>query len=106
MLLAERRSFTRGMTGATLGLVSATLLLASLRWAHHWGPRTDMIVASWAVATIAAVVVSAWSLRTARSSRRLASAGLALALVSVLALPVVAVLYAAGVDVSEACGGG
>ena len=89
-----------------LGLTSAALLAASLRWAHEWGPRTDLIVASWALATIAAGVVSAWSLRTSRVSRRFASAGLALALVSVLALPVVGLLYAAGVDVSEACGGG
>jgi hypothetical protein len=87
-------------------MTSAALLLASLRWAHHWGPRTDVIVGSWALATIAAVVVSAWSLRTSRASRRFASAGLALALVSVLALPIVAILYAAGVDVSDACGGG
>ena len=65
-----------------------------------------MIVASWALATIAAAVVSAWSLDTSRASRRFALAGLALALVSVLALPIVAVLYAVGVDVSEACGGG
>lgn len=106
MFLEGPPPITRGRTGAALGLTSALLLLASLRWAHHWGPRTDMIVASWASATIAAVVVSAWSLRTSRASRRFASAGLVLALVSVLALPIVAVLYAAGVDVAEACGGG
>jgi hypothetical protein len=106
MILDRRRPLTRGKTAAALGMASAALLLASLRWAHEWGPRTDVIVASWALATIAAVVVSTWSLRTSRVSRRLASVGLALALVSVLALPIVAVLYAAGVDVSEACGGG
>ena len=106
MILDQRQPFTRGRTAAALGMTSATLLLASLRWAHHWGPLTDLIVASWALATIAAVVVSAWSLRTSRASRRFASAGLALALVSVLALPIVALLYAAGVDVSDACGGG
>ena len=97
---------TRGRTGAALGLTSAALLLASLRWAHEWGPRTDAIVASWALATIAAFLVSVWSLRTSRASRRFATVGLALALVSVLALPVIGALYAAGVDVAEACGGG
>jgi hypothetical protein len=45
-------------------------------------------------------------LDTSRDSRRFAAAGLALALVSVLALPVVGILYAAGVDVAAACGGG
>jgi hypothetical protein len=106
VILEQRPSLTRGRTGAALGLTSAVLLLASLRWAHEWGPRTDAIVASWVLATIAALFVSAWSLRTTRSSRRFAAAGLALALVSVLALPIVGVLYAAGVDVSNACGGG
>jgi len=101
-----RQPRTRGKMGAVLGLTSAALLLASLRWAHEWGPRTDAIVAAWALATIAALLVSAWSLRTSRASRRFATVGLALALVSVLALPVVSILYAAGVDVAEACGGG
>jgi hypothetical protein len=63
-------------------------------------------VASWVLATIAALIVSVWSLRTSRASRGFAAAGLGLALVSVLALPVVGALYAAGVDVAEACGGG
>jgi hypothetical protein len=106
MILDQQRLFTRGRTAGALGMTSAALLLASLRWAHEWGPRTDVIVASWALATIAAGVVSAWSLRTSPASRRFASAGLALALVSVLALPIVAILYAEGVDVSGACGGG
>ena len=105
-MLEEHRPLVRGKVGAVLGLTSAALLLASLRWAHEWGPRTDAIVASWALATIAAFVVSVWSLRTSRVSRRPAATGLTLALVSVLALPVVGALYAAGVDVAEACGGG
>jgi hypothetical protein len=106
MMLEEQRPLVRGKVGAVLGLTSAALLAASLRWAHEWGARTDAIVASWVLATIAAFVVSAWSLRTSRASRRFANAGLALALVSVLALPVVGALYAAGVDVAAACGGG
>jgi hypothetical protein len=106
MLKQPRQPVTRGKTGATLGLMSAALLFASLRWAHEWGPRTDAIVASWALATVAAFVVSWWSLHTSWASRRFAAAGLALALVSVLAVPVVGVLYAVGVDVEAACGGG
>ena len=101
-----RHPVLRGRIGGALGLASLALLLASLRWAHHWGFRTDTLVASWALATISAFVVSAWSLRTSLASRRLALMGFALALLSVLALPVVGALYAAGVDVAEACGGG
>jgi hypothetical protein len=97
---------SRGRTGAVLGLTSAALLLASLRWAHHWGPLSGAIVAAWALATIAALVVSVWSLRTSRASRRFAKVGLALTLVSLLALTLVGGLYAAGADVSSACSGG
>ena len=92
------QSTVRGRTGAALGLTSAALLLAAFRWAHHWVPVTGAIVAAWALATIAALVVSGWSLRTSRASRRFAAGGLALTLVGVL--------YAAGTDVSGACGGG
>jgi hypothetical protein len=103
--VGERR-LTRGRTGEALGLASAALLLASFRWAHHWGPSSVALVASWALATISAFVVSVWSLRTSLASRRFALVGLALALLSVLALPVVAALYAAGIDAADACGGG
>jgi hypothetical protein len=105
-VLAREWPHKRGKIGGALGLVSLALLLASLRWAHHWGPQTDTLVASWGVATISAFLVSVWSLRTSAMSRRLAFMGFCLALLSVLALPVVAALYAAGVDVAEACGGG
>ena len=96
----------RGRAGGALGFSSLALLFASLRWAHHWGFRADALVASWALATILAFVVSGWSLRTSLASRRLALVGLGLALLSVLALPIVGALYVAGVDVAEACGGG
>jgi hypothetical protein len=96
----------RGRVGGALGFASLALLFASLRWAHHWGFRTDALIASWALATISAFLVSAWSLRTSLASRPLAFMGVALALLSVLALPIVGALYAAGVDVAEACGGG
>lgn len=103
---AIEQPLARGRTSAVLGLTSAGLLLASFRWAHHWGPVSGAIVAAWALATLAALVVSVWSLRTSLASRRLALGGLALTLVSLLALTLVGVLYAAGADVSSACGGG
>jgi len=43
---------------AVLGIASVTLLAASLRWAHHWGGLADLIVAGWAAATLAALVLS------------------------------------------------
>ena len=86
--------------------MSLALLLASFRWAHHWNMVTDTIVAGWGLATVAAAAVCIWSLRTSLASRRFANLGLALALVSVLALVAVAGLAAAGVDAAEQCGGG
>ena len=88
----------RGRASLVLGLMSVGLLLASFRWAHHWGPISGGIVGAWALATISAFVVSVWALRTSRSSRRFATLGIALTLVSLLALTLVGVLYAAGTD--------
>jgi hypothetical protein len=104
--LVTDRPVTTGRASAALGLISAALLLASLRWAHHWGLSSSAIVASWALTTISAFVLSIHSLRTSRSSPRLAILGLALTFVSLLALALVGALYAAGTDVSGACGGG
>jgi len=104
--VGREQPLRRGRSGAVLGLASAALLLASFRWAHHWGPVSGATVAAWALTTIAALAVSVWSLRTSRASRRFAIVGLALTLVSLLALTLVGVLYAAGTDVSGACGGG
>ena len=97
---------TRGRVGAILGVSSAVLLYASLRWAHHWGLVADSIVTAWALVTIAAFTVSVWSLRTSWASRRLAKIGVALTLVSLLALAFAGVLSAMGVDAAGACGGG
>jgi hypothetical protein len=96
----------RGRVGGILGLASLTLLLASFRWAHHWGPVADTIVGGWALATIGALLVSIWSLRTSRASQRFANAGIALTIPSYLAVTLVSVLSAAGVDAADQCGGG
>ena len=96
----------RGRVGGLLGLLSVGLLLAALRWAHHWGPLADTIVATWALATTGAFVSSVWSLGTSRASERFAKAGVALTLVSLVAVTVVGVLSAAGIDAADACGGG
>jgi hypothetical protein len=99
------RPVGRGRLSAALGIASAFLLLASFRWAHHWGSVSVTIVAAWALATLGALVVSIWSLCTTARSRRLAALGIALALVSVAALAFASVLAAAGVDAGD-CGGG
>jgi hypothetical protein len=96
---------TWGKRSARLGVISATLFLASLRWAHHWNPLTVAIVAGWAVATIAALVSSVWSLSRTQDSRTVAKVGLWLALPSVLAVTVGGAAAAGGADVPD-CGGG
>ena len=96
---------------ATLGVLSVALLGASFVWAHHWGVQTDTLVAAWAVATIGSLVASIWLLRDemvwpTRLALRLAKIGLAGGLVSIAALALAGMVYAAGVDPTGACGGG
>jgi hypothetical protein len=101
-----REPVRRGQAGGILGLASVVLLAASVRWAHHWGLVADTIVSAWALATIGALSVSVWSLRTSRASREFAKIGIVLTLLSLLALTVDGALYAVGIDAAGACGGG
>jgi hypothetical protein len=94
-----------------LGVLSVALLAASFVWAHHWGTLADTLVAAWAAATLAALVVSIRFLRdktvwSTYGSHRLAKIGLAGGLVSVTALVVAGIASAAGFDPAGACGGG
>ena len=96
---------------AALGILSVALLGASFVWAHHWGVQADALVAAWAVATIGSLVASIWLLRDdlvwpTRLALRLAKIGLADGLVSIAALALAGIVYAAGVDPTGACGGG
>ncbi len=95
----------RGLAAAVLGSASVALLAASILLAHHWGPVADLLVAAWALSTLGALVVAVWSLRTSRVARAAARFGLAFALVSLTALVMAGVLWAAGVDTAGACGG-
>jgi len=95
-----------GRVGGLLGLLSTGMLAASIVWVHHWGARSDTIVGVWAVSTLGALWVSRWTLRTSDESRALAKLGIALALVSVLALVFAGIAYAAGANPAGACGGG
>src|SRR5436305_14656389 len=91
---------------AAFGLLSVALPGASLRWAHHWGPRTDALVVAWALATIGALAVSIPLIGATIIGKRLTKIGLVGGLVSVGALVLAGGLYAAGFDVAGACGGG
>lgn len=102
---------TRSPVAAMLGLLSVTLLGASFVWAHHWGMRTDTLVACWALATLGAFVVSIRTLRDdmvwlTRVAFRLTQIGLAGGIVSLVALALAGVAYAAGINPTGACGGG
>lgn len=105
-IVGEKRRSERGRAAAALGVASALLLVGSIRWAHHWGVRTDALVASWGIATIAALVSSIRALRAETPRRRAAKTGLALALLSVVVLVFAGLAYAAGSDPAGACGGG
>jgi len=96
--------------GGASGVLSLALLAASIKWAHHWGVRADLLVACWGATTVGAL----WfSLRARRASRVmematpfLARLGIWLAAVSLAALVVAGIAAAAGMDPAGACGGG
>lgn len=100
----------RAWLGGTSGLLSLALLVASIKWAHHWGVRADTLVACWSVATVGALCFSIRSRRASRAAfdvtPRLAKLGIWLAAVSLLALVVAGIAAAAGADPAGACGGG
>jgi hypothetical protein len=91
-------------------MLSFTLLAASIRWAHHWGVRADLLVACWAVATIGALWYSVRARRVSRAAFEhtpaLAKLGMWLVALSVAALVVAGIAAAAGMDPAGACGGG
>lgn len=96
---------------AVLGILSVALLAASFVWAHHWGARADTIVIAWAVATLGALAASirilgAYELWPTRLAIRLAQIGLAGGIVSIAALVLAGIAYAAGINPTGACGGG
>ena len=96
--------------GGTLGILSLALLAASVKWAHHWGVRADLLVSGWGVAMVGAL----WSsVRARRASHAvfeatpaLAKLGIWLIAVSLAALVVAGIAAAAGMDPAGACGGG
>ncbi len=56
----------RGRVVALAGAVSFLLLIASLKWAHHWGLVADTLVFAWAMTTLFTVVMGVWTLRSRR----------------------------------------
>jgi hypothetical protein len=88
------------------GVASGVLLGASFVWAHHWGPLAYVMVAGWALATLAGIVSGA--LAFSRSGRRgwFPRAGLVCTAVSVLVFLGTTAAFATGHDPVAACGGG
>jgi drug/metabolite transporter (DMT)-like permease len=101
----------RSAVAAGLGVLSVALLGASFVWAHHWGPVADTFVIAWAVATVGALILSLQVVGTdrlwpTRLATRLGKIGLACGIVSILALVISGIAYAAGINPTGACGGG
>jgi hypothetical protein len=94
-----------------LGVLSVALLAASFVWAHHWGALADTLVAAWVVATMGSLTVSIRLLGDdvvwlTRFATRLAKIGLVGGIVSIAALVLAGIVWAAGVNPTGACGGG
>jgi hypothetical protein len=95
-----------GRWPAVAGIASVVLLAASVRWAHHFGLVTDLLIMGWATSFLLALATSILSKSRTLASKRSARLGLALSLVSVAVLIVAGVAFAAGGDPAGACGGG
>jgi hypothetical protein len=96
----------RGRLGAALEVASLVFLVASFRWAHHWGPLADTIVFVWVASWIGGFGVSVWALETRDAGRGFAKLGVLIALVMCAVLVVAGIAYASGADPMGSCGGG
>jgi len=99
---AEAQGKRRARLGAVLGVVSVVFLLASFRWAHHWGPLADTIVAVWAISWITGFWFSARGLRW---GGRLATIGLVISFVMLLVVAGTSIAFAMGANPVGSCGG-
>ena len=95
-----------GFAAFAAGALSLALLGASIAWAHHWSVPPMPSSPAWSVSTVAALVLSSLGLRGPRGGKGFAAYGLLFGILSVLALALAGVGYAAGVDPAGACGGG
>jgi hypothetical protein len=87
-----------------LGVASVLLLAASFRWAHHWtDARTPALVVGWSLATLGALAVG-FVIRG--RGVRFAKVGVALGVVSLVALVLAGIAWAGGFDTAGGCGGG
>jgi hypothetical protein len=97
---------TLGLTAFAVGVLSLALLGASIAWAHHWNAPALVLVSGWSVSTLVALVLSSLGLRGPRGAKGFAAYGLLFGILSVVALALAGVAYAAGMDPGAACGGG
>ncbi|HXY71873.1 MAG TPA: hypothetical protein VEM41_04970 [Actinomycetota bacterium] len=93
----------RARLGAALEAISVLFLLASYRWAHHWGPLADTVVAVWAISWIAGFWYSARGLRW---GGRLGAAGFVVGLLMLLLVAGTGIAAAMGANPVGSCGGG
>lgn len=87
-----------------LGVASLVLLVLCLLFAHHWNVVTVTLVTAWAICFLGALV-GGLRLVAKGVGRPLAHLALALAAVSVVALVIAGIAYAAGSDPTGGCGG-
>jgi hypothetical protein len=92
--------------GATLGLASVISLGASFLWAHHWGPLAYMIVGTWIVSTLGALILGVPALGPRSPGRAFALIALWCVALSALALLGTGLALATGYDPVGWCGGG
>ena len=105
-LYEEPRASKLAQIGLWTGLVSVVVLGAAIRFAHHWNPVSLAIVTAWGASTLVAFGASARAVARATKSRRIAKWGLTLCSISLLALVITGIAFAAGSDPTGACGGG
>jgi hypothetical protein len=106
MQATERQPSDLGAATAALGVASALLLAASLRWAHHWGPLAFIVIAGWAGASAGACATTLVSMSRGHRRLRLVRLGMAMVGVSLAALMLAGIVWAGGGDPSMGCGGG
>jgi len=104
-LEAPRRSTRVARTAFASGLLSLLLLGAAFLLAHDWNPATMALVGAWGGSTVVSVVTSIWGALQRAAPNGLLRGALAFSLVSLVALALAGLVFAAG-DVPNACGGG
>ena len=84
--------------GLGSGCLSLALLGVAIAYVHHWNPISAAIVGAWAITLTVALVASGRAIARGTKSRRIARWGLTLCVISLIALAVAGLAFAAGAD--------